>query len=96
MGLQTVSPTFWTQYAVVAPVYPLPIITMSVSVGKSLVERKSRSRDFACSIQNDLVAFEVGRTMAKRGDIGGELRFCEIDANVCLNNTSHDPWRDSV
>lgn len=52
-----------SQYAVVAPAYPLPMIITSVSFGKSLVDRKSRRAELASSIQKDFVGLLIGRTI---------------------------------
>jgi len=48
---------------VVAPVYPLPMMTTSASAGNSSVVRCERKGDSAPSIQKDLVAFVMGKTI---------------------------------
>lgn len=64
-------PTLCSQYADVAPAYPLPIMIISVVLGSSGVERKSRRGDAAPSIQKDLVGLLIGRTMV--GDLEDRL-----------------------
>lgn len=58
--------TLLIQYAAVAPAYPLPTMTMSVSFGSSLLDLKLRKGELASSIQYDFVGSETGRTIFKR------------------------------
>jgi hypothetical protein len=66
--------TLLSQYAAVAPVYPLPMMTTSASAGSSSVVRCDRKGDSAPSIQNDLVALVMGKTMMKVMRRCGQLR----------------------
>ena len=54
------------QQAAVAPAYPLPTITISVSFSSSSLDRKLRKGELASSIQYDFVGSVTGRTIFNR------------------------------
>lgn len=72
------------QYAAVVPAYPLPTITISVSIGSSLLDLKLRKGELASSIQYDFVGSETGRTIFNCSELDSLSVGNEEDLTIVL------------